>query len=358
MNTLDHLKQIKKLDPGRVLESIEMLGEQFNQAWQEIGRVKTPASHKKINKILINGMGGSALGSQITRSVFFDQLKIPFGIINSYQLPASLDKNTLYIISSYSGNTEEPLSTFLAARKRGAKIFGLTSGGKLANWIKQQKLPGYIFNTPFNPSQQPRLGLGYSFGAQLGLFKRLGLIKVRNQEIKKALVKLDQLNSKFSVYNPIAKNLAKKLTIELQNKTPIIIASEFLAGNAHSLANQFNETAKTFSGYYLISELNHHLLEGLVFPKTNNQNLVFLFFESKLYHPQNQIRFKITKQVVVKNKINSLTYQLVGQNKLEQALELLLFGNYLSFYTAILNGVNPAKIPFVDYFKAQLKKYR
>ena len=227
MNTLDNLKQIKKLDPGQVLESIEMSGEQINQAWQEFKKIKIPKSYKNINKVLINGMGGSALGGHILSSVFFDQLKVPVGIINSYSLPASLDKKTLYIISSYSGDTEEPVSTFVEAKKKGAKIFGIASGGKLGRLIKQGKMPGFVFEPTFNPSAQPRMGLGYSLAAQLALFKKFGLVKVSDSQIRNYLVALNRLQAKFGAYRPSSKNPAKKLARQLADKAPMIVASSF-----------------------------------------------------------------------------------------------------------------------------------
>src|SRR3989338_239419 len=201
MDTLDNLKQIKKLDKGKVIESIEMLGEQINQVLQEFNKIKIPSSYKQIDKIVVNGMGGSALGPHIIRSIFFDQFKLPFGIVGGYELPASLNQKTLYIISSYSGDTEEPLSTIAAAQKKCAKIFVITSGGRLADLVKAGKLVGYVFAAPFNPSKQPRMGLGYSLGAQLALFKKLNLIKVSSQEIEKSLLVLDKLQTQFGIYN-------------------------------------------------------------------------------------------------------------------------------------------------------------
>jgi len=356
MNSLDNTKVIKKLDPSDVLGSIEMIGEQFNQAWQEFKEVKIPKNYWPVNKILVNGMGGSALGSHVWRSLFFDQLKLPAGIINSYNLPASLDQKTLYIISSYSGGTEEPLSTFLLAKRRGAKIFGIASGGKLASLIKQGKMPGYVFDPIFNPSAQPRLGLGYSLGAQLALVKKLGLIKMTDAEVNQGLKTISQLNINFGFAKAAAKNPAKKLALQAFGKSLAIIASEFLAGNAHVFANQVNETAKTFSSYYLIPELNHHLLEGLRYPKTNRQSLLFIFLESELYQPKNQIRQQITKKVVAQNKVKSVSYQLKAKTKFEQVLEALLLSSYATFYLAILNNINPTPVPWVDYFKDQLKK--
>jgi len=357
MNTLDNLKQIKKLDKNKVLESIEMLGEQINQAWQEASQIRIPESYKKVDKVFVCGMGGSALGAHILRSVFFDQLKLPLFIVNDYQLPVSLGSKTLCVVSSYSGSTEESLAALKEARKRGAKIFIITNGGSLADLVESGNLPGYVFSDSFNPSAQPRMGLGYSLGAQLALFRNLGFVKISFSEIEKCLAFVDRLQSHFGVSNLAAKNPAKQLAKSLEKKMVIVVAAEFLAGNAHTLSNQLNETAKVFAAYHLIPELNHHLLEGLTFPKSNQSDLVFLFFESNLYYSRNKVRFSVTENVVAKNKVKYFNYQLVGRSEFEQSLEMLLFGTYLTFYLAILNGVNPAKIPFVDYFKGQLKKY-
>jgi len=145
MNKLDNPKLVAKLDPAGALKSIDLLGEQVSQVWREFKKVKLPKSYKKINSIVINGMGGSALGAHILGELFFDQLKVPFKVINSYLLPAAVDEKTLYIICSYSGSTEEPLLAFSEAQKRGAKIFGIAAGKNLGQLIKRGKMPGYIF---------------------------------------------------------------------------------------------------------------------------------------------------------------------------------------------------------------------
>ncbi len=354
---LDDIKKIKKLDVENVLESVQFFGEQIRQAWQEFKKINIPKDFKNFNKVIINGMGGSALGGHIIQSVFFNELKVPITVINSYNIPASMDKNTLYIVSSYSGNTEEPITGIGEAKKKGAKIFGIASGGALADLIRQGKISGYIFKPNFNPCGQPRMGLGYSLAAQLSLLKKIGLIAVSDQEIDKILAIISRLDLKFGVKNPVANNVAKKIAKRSVGKSFAVVASEFLAGNAHVFANQINETGKTFSGYYLIPELNHHLLEGLKYPKANSKNLFFIFLDSGLYYPKNQIRLKITKEIVKKNNVDFEFYKLSSPTKLSQSFEALIFSGYVTFYLAILNSINPNSIPWVNYFKEQLKKY-
>lgn len=356
MNILDDAKRVERLDPNNALGSVGMLGEQLKQVFQEFKKVKIPQEYKEVENIVHNGMGGSALGADMIQAVYFETLKVPFQIINSYKVLGTLNSKTLYNIVSYSGNTEEPISTFAAAKKKGAKIFGIASGGKLGRLIKQGKMPGYIFDPVANPSKQPRIGVGYTIAAELALFRRLGLIQLSDGQIKTNLKLLDKFNKNFGFDNPAAKNPAKKMAQKIKGHSVVIVASEHLAGNAHIFANQTNETGKTFSSYRLISELNHHLLEGLKFPTVNKSNLIFIFLESSLYHPKNQLRYKITQDVVTKNKVKYVLYQATAPDRLSQAFEVIAFSSYVTFYLAMLNNVNPNLIPWVDYFKAQLKK--
>ena len=355
---LDDQRLVEKLDPNQSLQSVSLLGDQISQAWQAFKKVRIPDSYKSIDKILVNGMGGSQLGAHMLQSLYFDRLRKPFQIINGYDLPGYLDPRTLYIISSYSGDTEEPISTVTAAQKRGAKVFGIASGGKLGRLINQGKLPGFVFDPVANPSRQPRLGLGYSLTAQLALLQRLELVQVTDQDIKAQLRNLEKFRKQFDFSQPTSTNPAKKLAEAAFGKALAVVASEHLAGNAHVFANQANENSKTFSAYYVIPELNHHLLEGLKNPAANQTKLLFIFFESKLYHPKNQQRHQITQQVVTRNKVKLWRYQLRSADGLGQALEALALSSYATFYLALLNNLNPNLIPWVNYFKAELKKRR
>ncbi|NUM25922.1 MAG: SIS domain-containing protein [Candidatus Buchananbacteria bacterium] len=355
---LDDEKIVAKLDPGHALEAVAQLGEQVASAWRDFKKVSVPKSYRQINKIVLNGMGGSQLGAHLLSSVYFKELQKPFVIVNSYELPGYIDNKTLYIVSSYSGNTEEPLATIAEARRRGAKIFGIAAGGKLGQLITSGKIPGFVFDPVANPSGQPRLGLGYSLTAQLALFNKLGLLRITDFDIKQQLALLKKCNQRFGFSVTQSKNPAKKMALALAGNAAVIVASEHLVGTAHIFANQTNETGKTFSTYYAIPELNHHLLESLKNPKTNRTSLLFMFFESKLYYPKNQLRFSVTKQVVRKNAIKQLSYTVTAQDRLGQALEILSLGSYATFYLALLNNINPNLIPWVDYFKRQLDRQR
>lgn len=336
-------QQIKKLDKSNLLGSIELLGEQCAEAWRDAKKIKIPENYHSVENIVVAGMGGSALGGHIIQTLFANQLKAPIEVVRGYNLPAYVGPKTLLILSSYSGTTEETLSCAQEGKKRKAKIMGLASGGKLANFLRSNNYPAYFFKTTYNPSNQPRMGLGYSIIGQIGLLTKCGLLKISDQEIKNVVSELS-----------CRPRSIEKIAGTLKNKIPIIVASEFLLGNAHVLANQIDENAKCFAAYFELPELNHHLMEGLKNPATNKKNLIFFLINSDLYLPRNQKRYKILETVLIKNKINFLEYHPAAKTKLLQAFEVLSFGSYLSFYLAMSYNLNPSPVPLVDFFKKQL----
>jgi len=169
MADLDDLEQISKLDASNLLGSIEALPDQLKQAWEEVFQTSMPEDLLNVKNVVVSGMGGSALGGRIIDSLILDRANTPIEISTEYRLPNYVGPDSLVIISSYSGNTEETLSSAHDAIKKNAKIFVVTTGGKIAQLAKEEGLPSYIFNPIHNPSNQPRMGIGYSIGAVLAL---------------------------------------------------------------------------------------------------------------------------------------------------------------------------------------------
>jgi glucose/mannose-6-phosphate isomerase len=355
---LDSQNTYKKLDKHFVGKSIKLLPDQIAQVLADSAAIKIPEEYKKCTKILVNGMGGSSLGAYMVKAIFAKELKVPFSVESGYVLPGYVDKDTLYIIISYSGTTEEPISTYEEAKKRGAKILVIAEDSPktvLYNLVKKEKIPGYIFTSTNNPSGQPRLGVGYTVFGIIALLMRTNLISINENEIKKYVNNLKSASKNLAVSKPTKNNAAKKIAIAMVGRTPILVGAEHLTGNLHALRNQINECAKQFSAYLTLPDLNHYAMEGLINPKLNKKNLLFLFIDSDLYHPRVQMRAKLTKQVVAKNGIKVISHKLRGATKLEQALEMLQLGSWISYYLGIANSVDPVKIPWVDWFKKELK---
>ncbi len=331
----------------QVLKSINFFPEQIKDSLEESLKLSLPKEYHQIKNIVACGMGGSRFPHYIIKELFKEEIKVPYLINDDYNLPGFVDDNTLVILSSYSGTTEEVLVTGQKAYEKKAKIIGISTGGELKEFINNINAPGYFFDPVYNPSGQPRVGFGYLIGGILGLLLNLEVINYQKNEIISAIN-----NIEIKKIENEAEQMAKKIF----NKYPYYIVSEFLTGVGNAIANQTNETAKSISSFRIIPELNHHLMEGLKNPQELKKIAVFIFFFSKLFSSSIQKRFLITKKVVKKNNIETLWYELKGQNKVEQAFELMAFGNYLTMYLSLLYGENPSAIPYVDYFKKKLKE--
>lgn len=356
VSMLDSRKEISELDQMNMLGSIEQLGSQVQQIWKDAQSVHFDESYCKVKNVVVAGMGGSALGTHVIQTVFKEELGIPVLIVPDYELPSFVNEDTLVIGSSYSGTTEETLAAVEDAKKKGAKIAGITSGGKLAEFMRVNNYPAVVFEPTYNPCQSPRMGLGYSIFGQIALFAQAGLLKVTETEYNAVMETIADAHVRMSADVSQEKNIAKMLAFEIFSRIPVVMAAEHLEGVAHVFANQLNENAKTYSEYRVIPELNHHLMEGLQFPESNPDNILYISIQSDLYDMHNQKRINLTQQVLEKNKVEYREFVLTRQTKMEQAFELLMLGSYTSFYLALLHNQNPTPIPWVDWFKSELKK--
>lgn len=323
-------------------ESIGMITKQISDTFKN-SKFSNEQKLKAVKNIVINGMGGSNLGAAIVCSLFKKDLKIPVAIEPGYDIPGFVGKETAYIVSSYSGTTEEPLVAYKKAKARGALIIAVTAlaNNKLAELAKKDGFPTFEFPTKANPSGQPRLGLGASLASFIIILTKLGALK---NSLTKDLLKANKKKNDNSL----------KLAANLKNKEIILVSSALFAGNLKTLRNQLNESAKNMASFLTISDMNHHALEGLSFPKNNKKRLAALFIDSKLDDQKIQKRADISKEIFKRQKIKVYTYQPIGKNLLEQSLDLLQFGAYLSYHIAIQNHVNPSDIPWVDWFKKKL----
>lgn len=355
---LDDQKIYAKLDKGQVAKSISMLSEQIKQVFVDADLIKVPKEYSQIENVVLNGMGGSNLGAQIIKTALADELRLPFNIEPGYGVPAYVNDKTLFVISSYSGTTEEPLSVYKEVKKRKAKIIAITEHNKKSQLYKlmyKNDIPGYIFKPEKNPSNQPRLGIGYTIFGSMILLAKAGLFSLKKEKITEIIKQLEMWGSKLKPEIQTKNNIAKKIAQSISGRIVILTGAEFIAGNLHTMRNQVNECSKQFMSYLVVPDMNHYAMEGLVNPKENKEDMIFLFIDSKLYHKRNQIRMQLTKQVVKKNGINIVSHELQAATKLGQAFEMLQLGAWISYYLGILNGVDPVKIPYVDWFKNQLK---
>ncbi len=350
---LDNTKTYTTYDPDDIAYGIDHLAEQVRVAWREARLVRFPAAYKGCREIVIVGMGGSALGPDMLVHAFGKSLTVPVSIVHGYSLPAHVGSRTLVVLSSFSGTTEEVLAASIEAKRRKAKVLVIAAGGTLGDVAQAEGWPAYIF-TPGDLAKEPRLGTGFSLAGMLGLLSTLGFVKVGEADIRRLLTAMGDVLDTCAVDVPTDENPAKLVAKGLKDRVVFVIAAEHLQGNAHVLTNQINETGKQFATQFSLPEMNHHLLEGLAYPKGFAKSVTAIMLRSTHYDERVQKRFRVTADIFERIGMEVIEYDCGGKDAGEECGELLQFGSFVSYYLAMLNGVDPRPIPFVNEFKKRL----
>ncbi len=343
-------------DNSRVYESILHLGNQVEQAWVEVSNQTLHARCHLAKNLVIAGMGGSALSGRIIRSLDQYILNVPLEVVTNYRLPNYVSKNSLVILNSYSGDTEETLSAAHDALARGAKIFIIATGGKLLDLAKKEQLDYYHIHPKFNPSHQPRLGLGYSIISVFAVLARCGFLNFSVKDVESIKSLLRGLTTSFRRETSLESNPAKIVAEKIRDRATIILSANQFNGTAHAIKNMLNENSKSFAALFDFPELCHHFLEGLSYPKDLKNQVHFLLINSDQYPQAIQDRLQITKQILVKHGYSNTVIKPEANDPTLQAFELLYFGAFLSFYLAMLYRLDPGPIPSVDYLKKEIAK--
>lgn len=347
MLDLNNKEKIKQIDPRDTVQSTELLLKQCETSWDQVTKLELPKHLGDINNIVFCGMGASIYGAQVLKALQGRNMPFPTEVVSDYFLPEWVGEKTLVVLTSYSGTTEEVLSCAEEAKAKGAKMVVLTKGGPLAEFAKDNNLPAYIFDGKLNIANSPRAGCGYTILGLIGLLSKLNIVELEEKEITDAMTRM------HDKVEDIKKQALQDYQL-FENQIPIIFTGEHLSGNGMILRNQFNETSKTFSAYYLIPDLNHHLMEGLQFPAS--APMKFLFFNSPNYSDKIKKRTELTMEVVKKNNYEVHEFMTSGATVYDDFFEALLYGSFLSLYLGLALEQNPATNPWVDWFKEQLAK--
>ena len=231
----------------------------------------------------------------------------------------------------------------------------LASSGELAKRAKARRWPMYEFH-PGDLAKQPRFGAGFSIAGVLGMLERMRFLKVSSAELERMRGAMGEVIDACAVDVAFADNPAKIVADELAGKAVLVVGAEHLVGAAHIVANHVNESGKQFAVFQALPELDHHLLEGLTFPKGFAAKTIAFMLTSELYHPQNHKRLRITADLFERQGLSVIEYETHGDERLEQLGEVLQFGSFVSYYLAILNKQHPDSTPFVDEFKRLLRR--
>ncbi len=352
MIDLDNWALFHEIDPDDMLGRIAELPQQCRHAWANVQSLELPPEYRQVNNIVVLGMGGSAIGGDLLRALAEPECAVPIVTNRDYTVPAFVNAETLVIASSYSGNTEETLSAFAQACERGAKLLAITTDGKLAQQAREMGVPLLTFCY----QSQPRAALGYSLVSLIGVVQKLGLISNKTADLEEAIEVMEALQAEIRETVPVTDNPAKQLAKRLYGHLPVIYGAGYLAEVAHRWKTQLNENAKAWSFFEPLPELNHNAVVGYQFPEELAERILVVMLASSLDHPRHKTRFQVTQEILTQRGIAYETVEAHGESPLAQMLSAIHFGDYVSYYLALLYEVDPTPVKVIDYLKKRLEQ--
>lgn len=347
---LDNQEAISRIDTQDMLAALWNLPDQCSEAW-EIGNYVDLPAEVKFDKIVVTGLGGSAIGGDLLRVFSANRLAVPVFVNRHYSLPLFVDERTLVFAVSYSGNTEETLSAYEIASKKKSAIIVLTAGGKLKNMAQADKVP--VATVPGGIS--PRAATGYLFLPMLAVLERMDLVKGVSEEVAELVQQLRLLRDQLGPQVELSGNLSKQLATRLYGHIPVIWGS---SGTTEVVAQrwkgQFNENTKTPAYWNVFPELNHNEIVGFETPAEILKNLFLIILRSKDDHARVQKRIEITHQEIGEKVAGVEQIHSAGDTTLSRMYSLIYTGDYTSIYLALLYGINPGPVRVIDRLKGAL----
>jgi glucose/mannose-6-phosphate isomerase len=322
-------------------ELIESFSAQMEYGLREYSKIQHGREDKRIENIIICGMGGSGVGGLFVQSFCSEFLHIPIWVSNEYSLPLWVGENTLVICSSYSGNTEETLYAFDEAVAKGAQLVVVTSGGTLEKKAKEEGI--WVQKIPLG-CESPRACLGYSFFAQMTVLKKQGLLGLQED------ASLHQLVSFLEKEIDNTREKGKALAPYLLGKKVVIYSSKPMEPAGIRFRQQLNENSKSLGWVSVFPEMNHNELVGW---SKNEEHLLVLLLKSSKDHPRTQLRMKICKEIF-SHFSHLIEIPTRGETKIEELFYLVSLLDWASYYLALEKGVDPVSIPAIHFLKNQL----
>lgn len=351
VNILNNENEIKKIDRDNYLSSLENFPNMIRETIDLFQQYSFPKDYYNFNRIIFAGMGGSAIGGEIIRDILLNKTSIPIIIHKDYWLPAFVNKEDLVFVISYSGDTEETLSSFVDAYNKKSKIIIITSNGLLLEVAKKLKLPYLEIPKGF----QPRAALPYLFTSIILVLNNLGIKYFSINDLLNASYLMDPLKKEISIDSPLNKNVAKKIALNINNTFPVIYSSLHLKFAAYRFKTQLNEVSKMFCRIEYFPELCHNEIAAWI-EKIKPENSSIILFRSK------NEPYYITEKIL--NLIEEASYlgiknineiKAIGNNLIEEVLSTIYIGDFISFYLAIINKINPSLIKIISKFKEKSK---
>lgn len=344
---LDDQNVLRQRDPSGALA---VAADQYEQTRFSVAVANPENDGRAITRVIVAGMGGSALAALLAKSWLKSELGVPFEVVRTYDLPAYVTVNTLVIASSYSGNTEETLSCLHEAEERGAQVAIISAGGKLieateVDNMAHVRLPGDL---------QPRMAVIYNLRALVALFTHFGLTSyMAFDEIAETTDWLGEQTKNWTSDVTTDKNYAKQLALLAVGKTPVFYAGGLMAPVAYKWKISWNENAKNVAFWNEYPEFNHNEFIGWTSHPIEKPFAVF-DLRSNFEHPQILKRFEVSDRLLSGQRPKATVVNLKGDTPLAQMLWGSILADFVSIYVAILNGVDPTPVPLIEKLKQEL----
>lgn len=354
MINLDDEKVLEKVDRENMLKLLLDFPAQCREA-QTLGpSLSIPERYSRsYSSIVFLGLGGSAIGADIIKDYLLDRCRLPVYVNRDYEIPAFVGTDTLIFACSYSGNTEETLNAYGKAREKDAPTVVITSGGKLKELAEKNK--DILISIP--AGLPPRCALGYSFIPSLISLSKLHIISGAGSQIDEACGLLSEMG--ISSLWPGAgsdKNIAKKIAKKIFSRFPVIYASSRLAAVVTRWKGQLAENSKTLSSGHVYPEMNHNEIVGWDYPKEVLKKFTIIQLRDGNDHARVKRRMDITSEILKKEGFDIIDIESRGKGFLSRMLSLVYTGDFVSYYLAVLNGVDPTPVDRVTYLKKKLAK--
>ena len=352
MIDLDQPATYRELDRSDMLSRVMEMDRQAGDAWKIATEFEAPAEYRDAREILILGMGGSAIGGDLVRNLATRHAQVPIVVSREYELPQWAGAETLVIASSYSGNTEETIGATEQALRAGARVLAVTTGGRLAEFAEEHSFP----LVRFSYEAQPRAALGYSLFLLLGLLANLEYLSEMDLKVDEALSAIRDQTTACHPDSPTSLNPAKELATTIHGSLAVIYGGGILAEVARRWKGQFNENAKHWAFFEQLPELNHNAVIGYEHPSVLNQKIVVLILSSALNYARIGHRERITGELLGRSGVRNRVLRAEGQGELAQVCHMVVWGDFVTYYLALLNGADPSTIENIDYLKSELAK--
>ena len=322
-----------KTDKSNMINILESIPEQIAEAIKLAKDVKVT---DPVKRIMVAGMGGSAVSGDILKAYLRD--KIDVTVNKDYSLPELAGKETLLFIVSYSGNTEETISAFRTAQRKNMNMVVITTGGKLEELSKISKTPCIIIPKGF----QPRAALAYLFFPMLAVLYNSHFIDNPVEDIK---------NTIKALKNPKFKERAQDLAEKLVEKIPLIYSSEKMGVVAYRWKTQFNENAKIHAFCHVFPELDHNELVGYDNIKAGYHVIIIKDDDD---YVKIKKRMDITKRLISEAGINVTEMVIKGDCFLTKLFSAIYLGDLTSYYLALKYGTDPTPVDIIEKLKKEL----